>query len=84
MLPLGGGEMQQWTMHPTPDWDPKWSPDGRAYSFYAYRSGNRDIWVQPLEGGQPRRLTHDEATDAFACWSPDGSEIAFSSQRGGD
>ena len=28
-LPTLGGEMQPLTDHPTPDWDPSWSPDGK-------------------------------------------------------
>src|SRR6185295_8247563 len=42
LLPAAGGEMTPLTTDPAPDWDPRWSPDGREIAFYAYRSGNRD------------------------------------------
>ena len=52
------------TTDPTPDWNPRWSPDGREIAFYAYRSGNRDIWVMPSRGGPARQLTSHPAQDA--------------------
>ena len=50
LLPAGGGAMQQLTTDPTPDWAPRWSPSGNEIAFYAYRSGQREIWVQPFSG----------------------------------
>ena len=35
---------------PTPDWNPRWSPDGKEIAFYSYRAGSRDIWVMPSRG----------------------------------
>lgn len=60
MLPAGGGEMEQVTTDPTPDWAPVWSLGGEEIAFYAFRSGNRQIWVQPVAGGTARQLTHGE------------------------
>ena len=85
MLPATGGEMTPLTTDPTPDWNPRWSPDGNQIAFYAYRSGNRDIWVMPARGGPARQLTFGPAFDWFLSWSPvDGRDIAFRSQRGGE
>ena len=69
------------TTEPTPDWDPRWSPDGRDIAFYSYRSGNRDIWVMPSRGGPARQLTTSPAQDRNPRWSPDGREILFYSVR---
>jgi len=45
--------------------------------FYAYRSGNRDIWMMPSRGGPARQLTARPGTDWFPFWSPDGHDIGF-------
>ncbi len=83
-ISAGGGEIQQITTNPTPDWWPRLSPDGKQIAFYAYRSGNRDIWVMPVDGGPARQLTDQEAVDAFPAWSPDGRMLAFASGRSGN
>ena len=75
--------MRALTNDPTPDWRPSLSPDGKEIAFYAYRSGNRDIWLMPIDGGPARQLTHHEAADTQPVWSPDGGEIAFASRRSG-
>ena len=84
IMPVEGGDMQQLTTEPMPDWAPMWSPNGEDIAFYSYRSGNRDIWVMPASGGAARQVTRDEAQDAFPAWSPDGRELAFDSVRGGN
>jgi Tol biopolymer transport system component len=73
--------MTQLTTDPAPDWDPRWSPDGSEIAFYAYRSGNRDVWVMPSRGGPARQLTSDPAQDSDPTWSSDGRQIAFLSGR---
>ena len=79
-----GGELEQLTTNPTPDWNPMLSPDGEQIVFYSYRSGNRDIWVMPMGGGAARQLTNFEGPDIFPSWSPDSKMIAFVSNRGGN
>lgn len=71
------------TSDPAPDWNPRWSPNGREIAFYAYRSGNRDIWVMPSSGGPARQITAHPAVDWYPVWSPDGQEIAFNAPRDG-
>jgi Tol biopolymer transport system component/predicted Ser/Thr protein kinase len=83
LMPSEGGEMEQLTTDPFPDWMPSWSPNGEEIAFHTIRSGNRDIWVIPVEGGPARQLTHHPSTDWLPTWSPDGSEIAFVSARSG-
>jgi Tol biopolymer transport system component len=34
-MPATGGELTQLTNDPTPDWNPRWSPDGKEIAFYA-------------------------------------------------
>ncbi len=78
VLPAEGGEMQQLTTDPTPDWAPAWSPDGDQIAFYAFRSGHREIWVQSAAGGPARQLTKFESDTGWPSWSPDGQSILFS------
>ena len=66
-----------------PDFDPRWSPDGRTIVFSSRRESDlniADLYLVPVSGGDPIRLeTRDglvgECSDA--CWSPDGSQLAF-------
>ena len=76
--------MTQLTTDPTDDWAPRWSPDGKEIAFYAYRSGNRDVWVMPSGGGPARQLAPHPAEETVPTWSPDGREIAFTSRRSGN
>jgi TolB protein len=76
--------MQQLTTDPTPDWLPRFSSDGSRIAFYAYRSGNRDLWVMPASGGQAMQITRNLAQECCPLWSPDGNSLAFSSIRDGD
>ncbi len=84
IMPVEGGEMQQLTTEPMPDWAPIWSSNGEDIAFYSLRSGNRDIWVMPVSGGAARQVTHDETQDTFPAWSPDGRELAFESVQEGN
>ena len=81
MLPAEGGEMEQLTTDPTPDWAPVWSPDGEEIAFYAYRSGQREIWVQRVAGDPARQLTNAEVESSWPAWSPDSQNIVFMSGR---
>ena len=63
-------------------WLNQWSPDGQEVVFYAYRGGNRDIWVMPLGGGAPRQLTTNPADDMYPSWAPDGASVVYSAPDG--
>ena len=41
IMPAGGGEPRQLTLHPQYDGAPQWLPDGSALSFLSSRSGSR-------------------------------------------
>ena len=83
-MPVGGGTMRQLTTEPTPDWAPRFSPDGKSVAFYSFRTGNRDMWIVPTAGGLARQMTRHPGFDGMLTWSPDGEEIAFMSDRSGN
>jgi TolB protein len=84
LLSTEGGEMQQLTTDPTPDWSGAFSPNGEEVVFYSFRSGNRNIWARSAAGGPARRITTGEAQDYYPRVSPDGREIAFMSTLSGN
>ncbi len=54
-----------------------WTPDGRALTYAAARSGVWNIWSQPLEGNSPKQLTNWQSEVIFAfAWSTDGKQLA--------
>ncbi len=82
LLPSGGGEPQQVTQDPAPDWAPAWSPIDDRVAFYTYREGNRDLWLTTAHGGPASPLTTTEGADVFPVWSPDGTQLAFQQGMG--
>lgn len=79
-----------WTDSPSPyqvtdnseaEFGPAWSKSGR---WFAYESGDRDIWMIPSGGGAPIEVVSNAAWDGSPDWSPDGSKIAFMSDRSGN
>jgi Tol biopolymer transport system component len=77
IIPLGPGEPLQLTRDPTPDWNPKFSPDEREVVFYSYRTGGREVWVMPTDGGPARQLTYTNGGSAFPDWPRTGGDIFF-------
>lgn len=66
-------------------YNPSWSPDGRALAYVAGQGyGTYEVYVIDIEGGTPMRLTMNDAHEFLPSWSPDGSQIAFASDRSGD
>ncbi len=82
-MPVGGGELEKLTTHPSDDFLPSWSPDGKEIVFYSFRKGNRDIHLMTADGRSIRQLTDDPAQERYPDWSPDGKQIVFYSDKTG-
>ncbi len=82
-IPITGGEPVQLSTHPSNDYYPAWSADGKQIAFYSLRAGNRDIYVMSADGGSIQQITADPADDFQPDWSPDGRQIVFYSNKTG-
>ena len=81
-LPATGGAMTRITDVFNDARQPRWSPDGRTITFFAYRDGGYDIWSVNPDGSNQRKVTWGTFDDREPIWSHDGTRIAFSSDRG--
>jgi len=77
-----GTQVIRLTQHPSSDFDPVWSPDGRRIAFTSDRDGLREIYVMEPDGSSVTRLTNGGGE--AAAWSPDGHKILFTSMRSGN
>jgi Tol biopolymer transport system component len=81
-MPATGGEMKRITDVFNDARQPRWSPDGRTITFFAYRDGGYDIWSINRDGTAQKKLTWGAYDDREPIWSHDGTRLAFSSDRG--
>ncbi len=72
-----GGERTWLTEHPSYDWAPAWSPDGRRIAFASGRDGTSQIYVMDVDGENLRRVTHEPVHADMPSWSPDGNRLAY-------
>ena len=84
MMDINGENLANLTDHPSDDFSPTWSPDGRAFAYVSNRDGNPEIYVMDINTKDSRRLTNHRATDINPAWSPNGKWIAFASNQARD
>ena len=84
IIDINGKNLVNLTNHPSDDFSPTWSPDGRAFAYVSNRDGNPEIYVMDVNTKESRRLTNHRATDIDPAWSPDGKWIAFASNQARD
>jgi dipeptidyl aminopeptidase/acylaminoacyl peptidase len=69
--------LRRLTSHPSNDYNPRWTRDGRAVLFLSSRSGSSQVWRIPVDGGEAEQVT-DLALDAGnLILAPDGKHMAF-------
>src|SRR2546423_8273362 len=74
---IGSAAATQLTDGPTYDYQPDWSPDGRAVVFARYAHDAIELEMLDLASGAVTPLTPNGAVNVEPRWSPDGSRIAF-------
>ena len=74
---IGVGVARQLTSGPGYDYQPDWSPDGRAVVFTRYTRDAIELHLLDLQTGAVTPLTENGAVNLEPRWSPDGSRIAF-------
>ena len=74
---VGSSEARQLTDGPGYDYQPDWSPDGRAVVYASYRDDAVQLRMLDLASGRDAPLVADGAVNVEPRWSPDGSRIAW-------
>ena len=81
-----GSGLQRLTTDAALEFDPTWSPDGKAIA-YRHQSGDdatTDIFVMDADGSHPRNLSGADATGDWGPeWSADGKWIAWNTASAG-
>ena len=66
------------TEHPSNDFGPVWTPDGRALTFTSLRDGAFDLWTRPFDlSGPSMLLIHTEDQKWADSWTPDGETLLY-------
>ena len=78
-ISTAGGQPQQLTTDPAPEFQPRPSPDGQWVAFHSMRNGenDRDVFVMPAVGGPPVQVSTSPSDDRMAVWSADGRALAW-------
>jgi len=74
---LGSGVAQQLTSGDGYDYQPDWSPDGKAVVFARYNHDAIELERLDVASGAVTALTANGAVNVEPRWSPDGTRIAF-------
>jgi serine/threonine-protein kinase len=82
-LRIAGGEPEQVTRDPSPEFANDWSPDGLEILFHTIRrTTHRDVMSATADGTRISAVIASPAQEQHGAWSPDGNSIAFASGTG--
>jgi dipeptidyl aminopeptidase/acylaminoacyl peptidase len=82
IMAVSGGPGRRVLDHPYPDWDVRWSPDGRWLAVIAEARGQDfATFIVPAQGGEARQIADGEGpiNAKEARWAPDSARLIFSS-----
>jgi Tol biopolymer transport system component len=75
-------ETRQLTDHPSNDYDPGFSHDGKQLIWSAERSGNFETWMMNLDGTNARQISRDNVDAQNPTATPDGDLVVYNSRHG--
>ena len=80
MINIDGSQELRLTTSPEGESRPRWSPDGKYFSFLSSRPGEpavkgSQVWLMDRRGGEGRRLTEIKGGVDDYAWSPDGQKL---------
>ena len=56
---------------------PRWTADGRAFTYVVTDGNVSNVWLQPIDGAAPTQLTTFKSDRIFSFeWAPDGKQLA--------
>lgn len=80
-----GKTVEQFTHHPSLDYDAAISPDGKWIVFTSERSGIPQLYAKPVDGNtSPVLLFRSNSFQDQAAFSPDGKKLAFVASHEGN
>lgn len=78
---LDSTEATQLTDGPGYDYQPDWSPDGKAAVYVSYQKDAMELWLLDLTTGKSQQLTNGGAVNVEPRWSPDGKRLVWVSTQ---
>lgn len=75
VMDLPDGQPRRLTNQATGEYQPAWSPDGRAIAFVTWNDTVGHIMRVPASGGRAQQVTRVSAYYQQPAWSPDGQRI---------
>ena len=76
VMDADGSNVKRLTDHPSRDYEPAWSPDGKKIAFTSDRAGWGDIYTMDADGANVEKLTSNNRETAGISWAP-AQKIAF-------
>lgn len=78
LVGVDGNNLRQLTTHPSGDYSPLWSKEGRSIWFLSTRSGSAQVWRMPVDGGEAEQKTSLPLDVGGFTLSPDNKLLAVS------
>jgi len=78
LVDLDGKVLRRLTSDAAADFNPRWSPDGKAVFFLSTRSGSSQVWRIAPDGGEAEQVSRLPLDVSNLVVSPDGKTLAFS------